>query len=163
MLSQTAEYALRTVLFIADRPADSPASVDEIADALDLPRNYLSKTLHRLAHAGILNSARGKGGGFRLAVPPHQLRLVRVVELFDRIGEGRQCLLGRPVCSDAHACEAHGRWKAVAADVANFFNKTTIADLADGHPATRARPAGACRRTPPPPPASGGPRRGRPA
>jgi Rrf2 family protein len=129
VLSHTAEYALRTVLFIAQRPGEAPASVDEIAAALSLPRNYLSKTLHRLAREGILTSTRGKGGGFRLAVAPGKLKLIRVVQLFDRIGDGRQCLLGRAVCSDAHACEAHASWKAVAAQVANFFADTTVADL----------------------------------
>jgi Rrf2 family protein len=132
VLTQTAEYALRTVLFIAQRPGDSPANVDEIAAALALPRNYLSKTLHRLAREGILCSTRGKGGGFRLALAPGKLKLIRIVQLFDRIGDGRQCLLGRPVCSDAHACEAHGSWKAVAAQVANFFANTTVADLLVG-------------------------------
>jgi Rrf2 family protein len=132
VLCQTAEYALRTVVFIAQRPGDLPASVDQIAAALALPRNYLSKTLHRLAREGILTSARGKGGGFRLALAPGDLTLIRVIQLFDRIGDGRQCLLGRPVCSDAHACEAHASWKAVAGQVANFFAETTVADLLTG-------------------------------
>ncbi|HEU5169544.1 MAG TPA: Rrf2 family transcriptional regulator [Gemmatimonadales bacterium] len=129
MLSHTAEYALRTVLFIAERGDSEPVSVDEIAAALRIPRNYLSKTLHRLAHEGVLLSSRGKGGGFRLAVPPERLRLLQVVELFDRIGAGRQCLLGRPVCSDQRACEAHARWKDVAGQLAAFFHETTVADL----------------------------------
>ena len=135
MLSQTAEYALRTVLFFAQRPGESLASVDEIAAALSLPRNYLSKTLHRLAREGVLTSARGKGGGFRLAVAPDKLKLVRVVQLFDRIGTGRQCLLGRPSCSDAHACDAHASWKALSGQVASFFANTTVADLLAGQAA----------------------------
>ncbi|MER3406797.1 MAG: Rrf2 family transcriptional regulator, partial [Chloroflexota bacterium] len=66
LLSSTAAYALRTVLFIAER-GDRPASGKEIAGSLKLPRNYLSKTLHRLTREGILTSRRGPGGGFRLA------------------------------------------------------------------------------------------------
>jgi Rrf2 family protein len=140
VLSQTAEYALRTVVFLAQRSGESATRVDEIAAALAVPRNYLSKTLHRLAQEGILSSTRGKGGGFRLAVPPEDLSLLTVIQLFDRIGDGRQCLLGRPVCSDAQACEAHASWKAVAAQVAGFFADTSVADLLAGRRTGPTRP-----------------------
>ncbi len=129
MLSQTAEYALRVVLFIAQREAAGPVVAETIATALGLPQNYIAKTLHRLAQAGVLASVRGKGGGFRLAVPAGRLPLIEVVGLFDRVEPVRQCLLGRPACSDAHPCEAHGRWKGVSETVAHFFRDTTIGDL----------------------------------
>jgi Rrf2 family iron-sulfur cluster assembly transcriptional regulator len=139
VLSQTAEYALRTVLFLADRPGATPARVEEIAAALAVPRNYLSKTLHRLAREGILTSTRGKGGGFRLAVAPARLHLLDVVRLFDRTDGSRQCLLGRPACSDQSPCEAHARWKDVATRVATFFSETTVADLVGARARARGR------------------------
>lgn len=129
MLSQTAEYALRTVLLIAARPEAATVSVEEIAAELGVPRNYLSKTLHQLARAGVLASARGPGGGFRLAVPASRLRLARVIEPFDDLAGGRRCLLGRPACTDRSPCEAHERWKVAAEGVASFFRDTTVADL----------------------------------
>ena len=142
MLSQTAEYALRTVVFLAAR-TEAPVRIDEIAAALDIPRNYLSKILHRLAREGILTSSRGKGGGFRLAAPAGRISLLRVVERFDHLGSQQRCLLRRDVCSDQHACEAHAAWKEVGARVAAFFAGTTVADLARGaaDPAVRARRA----------------------
>jgi Rrf2 family iron-sulfur cluster assembly transcriptional regulator len=128
MLSQTAEYALRTVLYIAGH-GDGPARAEEMAASLGIPRNYLSKTLHRLAHAGVLTSTRGRGGGFLLARSADQIPLLAVVGLFDQIEPRRQCLLGRPVCSDQHACEAHVQWKDVSERVARFFSETSVADL----------------------------------
>ncbi|MEK6688644.1 MAG: Rrf2 family transcriptional regulator, partial [Gemmatimonadota bacterium] len=56
-LPQTAEYALRAVLHIASKP--DLVRVATLAEELDIPRNYLSKTLHQLARAGILQSTRG--------------------------------------------------------------------------------------------------------
>ena len=129
MLSQTAEYALRTVLYLADRGADRLVGADELATALHLPRNYLSKTLHRLTRERILASARGKGGGFRLAIDPARLTLLQVIEPFDAISAERRCLLGRPACDDRHPCPAHHRWKAVSTRVADFFRGTTVAEL----------------------------------
>jgi Rrf2 family protein len=130
MLSQTAEYALRTVLFLAD--SDDVARVEEIARRLGVPRNYLSKTLHRLAQEGVLRSTRGKGGGFQLAVPPDQLKLLRVVAPFDDISGERRCLLGRPQCSDRNPCPAHHQWGAVSERVTAFFRDRTVGDLLRG-------------------------------
>lgn len=132
MLSQTAEYALRAVLYLAQQTGDRPVRVGQMAQALRLPQNYLSKTLHILARSGVLISARGKSGGFQLAVPPERLTLLSIIAPFDRIDEQRRCLLGRPQCSDRSACAAHTRWKEVAEKVAEFFRDTTVADLSRG-------------------------------
>lgn len=129
MLSQTAEYALRAVLYLAEHAAGRPVRVGEMARALRIPQNYLSKTLHQLARTGVLVSVRGKSGGFQLRVAPDRLALLAVVGQFDRIEERRRCLLGRPQCSDRTACAAHTRWKEVAEKVADFFRDTTVADL----------------------------------
>ena len=129
ILSQTAEYALRAVLHLARQPEDRLARVEQVAAALEIPRNYLSKILHGLARAGILESARGKTGGFRLGIPADRLALIRVVAEFDEVSRRGQCLLGNPVCSDRTACAAHARWKRTADSVATFFRETTVADL----------------------------------
>lgn len=131
LLSHTAEYALRAVLFLADHGGE-PASVEDLARQLGVPRNYLSKTLHRLAQAGVLVSARGKGGGFRLAVEPGRLTLARVVEPFDQLTGERRCLLGRPECSDGNPCPAHQQWRSVSDRVSTFFRERTVADLVKG-------------------------------
>ncbi|HJQ67201.1 MAG TPA: Rrf2 family transcriptional regulator [Gemmatimonadales bacterium] len=128
MLSQTAEYALRAVLYIAQH-GDRLVQVGEMAQALRIPRNYLSKIVHVLARDGVLESTRGKAGGFRLAKAPDRLHVVQVVSPFDRLDEVRHCLLGRPQCSDRTACAAHTRWKEVAERVAEFFRETTVAEL----------------------------------
>ena len=131
MLSQTAEYALRAVLYVAQH-GDRLVQVSEMAQALRIPRNYLSKIVHALARARVLESTRGKAGGFRLASPPNRLHVVQVVAPFDRLSEKRHCLLGRPQCSDRTACAAHTRWKEVAERVAGFFRETTVAELMAG-------------------------------
>ena len=132
VLTQTAEYALRTVLHLAARHDEGLARVSILAAELDIPQNYLSKTLSQLARAGVLSSTRGKRGGFRLARPAARIRLDQVVEPFEEMGR-RHCLLGRSVCSDRTACLAHGAWKGVAEHLATFFRNTTVADILEGH------------------------------
>ena len=128
MLSQTSQYALRTVLQLARLPEGARGSAVDLARQVGVPRNYLSKTLHQLARAGVVAGTRGKHGGFVLARPAHRIKLAEIVAPFQDVGE-RSCLLGRPACSDARPCPAHGHWKAVAEHVAGFFSRTTVADL----------------------------------
>jgi Rrf2 family protein len=135
MLSQTAEYALRAVLTIAQQPKGAPVGANRLAAVLAIPQNYLSKTLHQLARAGVLDSTRGKLGGFRLARPADRISLLDVVTPFDDVTGRRTCLMGRPVCSDQNSCAAHARWKDVAERTAQFFSETTVADLLHPPPA----------------------------
>jgi Rrf2 family protein len=116
------------VLYIAEHGVEVPVRVDDIAAALGIPRNYLSKTMHTLTRAAVLRSVRGRHGGFQLIDAPQSLVLARVVGPFQQPVE-RACLLGRVSCSDAHPCHAHHRWAQVASDVEMFFGRTTIADL----------------------------------
>ncbi|HET9984286.1 MAG TPA: Rrf2 family transcriptional regulator [Longimicrobiales bacterium] len=130
MLSDTAEYALRAVLYIAQHAtAERPLRTEEIAGALQVPRNYLSKILHVLGRQGVLASTRGPQGGFRLAGAADDLPLQRVVQPFDAVAERRTCLLGRAECSETNPCPAHSRWSAISSQVQALFLGTTIGDL----------------------------------
>lgn len=130
MLTTTAEYALRAALFIAAETAPQPVRVDTIAEALDVPRNYLSKVMHTLAREGVLTSTRGPRGGFTLAAPAEEITLARVIDPFDPIED--RCLLMRRPCTDENPCIAHARWKHVAVQMRAFFRTTTLADLVHG-------------------------------
>jgi Rrf2 family protein len=116
------------VLFVAEHGTNEPVRVDAIAGALNVPRNYLSKTLHGLARAGVLRSGRGPRGGFQLADPPDEISLARVAAPFDDLS-ARSCLLGRAACGWKSPCSAHPRWEQVSNALQAFFRDTTIADL----------------------------------
>ena len=127
-ISGTTQYALRAVLFVAEHGTDEPVRVDAIAAALNVPRNYLSKTLHSLARAGVLRSGRGPRGGFQLAAPPGEISLARIAAPFDDLA-ARNCLLGRATCGWKNPCSVHPRWEAVSSSLQSFFRDTTVADL----------------------------------
>jgi len=129
LLSDTAEYALRAVLYIAQHDADGPVRAKVVAEELDVPRNYLSKILHVLAREGILSSTRGGSGGFRLAYDPADVRLDSVVSPFEEIDPARNCILGRPECSEADPCRAHMAWREITDRKSAFLRSTTVADL----------------------------------
>jgi Rrf2 family protein len=138
ILSQTAVYALRATLCLAV-DQNVRLRVDDIAERLDLPRNYLSKILNVLARASVLTSSRGRGGGFRLARPASEVMLREIVQRFEPTPAVGGCLLGRAVCSDLNPCVAHDRWRGVSEAVNDFFLQTSVADLA-GDPLARRPP-----------------------
>lgn len=128
LLPQTAEYALRAILFIAAHANEGPARANAMAATVGAPVNYLAKTLHFLARAGILASTRGPNGGFRLAAPADVLSIHDVVAPFIPQGE-RRCLMGLGTCGHNPDCPVHARWLPVAEQVDAFLRHTTIADL----------------------------------
>lgn len=135
MLSSTAAYALRAIVYVARHETSGPVRVGEVAAALALPQNYLAKVLHELARSGVLRSSRGKYGGFRLARPAAHLTLHSVVGQFDGITTRRTCLLRHHECSDQSPCPAHDQWRPIAEETARFFRETTLDQLLDGHAA----------------------------
>lgn len=131
MLSNTAQYALRAMIYLGSLEGEGPVRVDDIAGRLDVPRNYLSKILHTLVKERVLRSLRGPRGGFALSRRAADLTLFEIVAPFDDIEARRTCLLGRKECSDANPCAIHGHWKEVATQVAGFFRDTTLADVVE--------------------------------
>lgn len=130
MLTRTGGYALHAALAIAEMGADGrPVRAHEVAEALSLPSNYLAKILQALARSGILESERGRRGGFRLARHPSEVKLIDVVEGFDDLGSERQCLLGRGLCKEQGGCPAHREWRQASAPAFKFFESRTLADL----------------------------------
>ncbi len=129
-LSQTAEYALRAVLFLARQPEGARVPADAIATALGAPRNYLSKTLGLLAREGLITGVRGPTGGFRLERSPEEVTLAEVVELFEEpVGTGRVCLEGGRACNGEAPCGAHARWTEVRRAARAPMEETVLADL----------------------------------
>lgn len=137
-LSTTAEHAVRAVIFLAQAATEGPVAAAVASEALGTPRNYLSKTLHVLARAGIVKGQRGPQGGFSLAVPPEALTLAMIVDAVDPPRQARRCLLGTGPCHPARPCAAHARWSEIEAGLRRPLEATTVADLLQSGP-DRAR------------------------
>ena len=129
MLSTTADYALRALLFLGRRYGEGPVRADEIADAIGAPQNYLSKTLNALAKAGLVTSNRGPSGGFALTGSPDTISLAQVIDCFDEPRPQTRCLLGNRPCNRDKPCAAHARWTAIRNQYRGTFTSTSLADL----------------------------------
>jgi Rrf2 family protein len=76
-----AEYALHSLLILATRP--DPASVRDLAGFQKLPEKYLAKLFTRLKKAGLVAASEGIAGGFTLARPAAEIRVMEVLEAVD--------------------------------------------------------------------------------
>lgn len=133
MLSQTVEYALRAVVYLADQ---SPAArtTSQIAEATKVPPAYMSKVLQGLCHAGILRSQRGIGGGMSLIHSPGEVTILDVINAVEPIGRIESCPLGLKA-HGIQLCALHRRLDDALATVEEAFRNTTLAEvLADPNP-----------------------------
>jgi len=132
MLSTTSEYALRALAHLARRPNNLAVLGRDLARAAEIPANYLSKVLLTLRKAGLVDTSRGSGGGYRLRKAASEIYLIDVVELFEGISRtSPTCFLAhtRP-CSDSTPCSAHPAWRDLQAAYMEFLVSTSLATIA---------------------------------
>lgn len=127
MFSQTVEYALRAVTFLADH-APNACTTDEISDATKVPKPYLSKVLQNLARNQIVRNRRGSGGGVSLVKLPAELTILEVVNAVEPIVRIAQCPLGLKTHGKV-LCPLHRRMDDALASIEKSFQSTTLAEL----------------------------------
>jgi Rrf2 family protein len=129
MITKTGVHALSALAALAGLPCGAFQGAGELAEQIGAPRNYLGKLLQSLAQAGLLESQKGKGGGFRLARSPETISLYDVIEPIEHVSRWNGCFLGRPRCSDEAPCPVHKRWGKLRDAYLRFLRETTVADL----------------------------------
>ena len=127
MFSQTVEYALRAVVYLAGK-SGGPASTAAVAKATKVPPAYLVKVLQSLVKAGIVSARRGVGGGVALAQAPATLSILEVVNAVDPIRRIQTCPLDL-AAHGARLCPLHRRVDAALAAVEAAFRDTTLAEV----------------------------------
>lgn len=130
MFSQASEYALRALTELARVRKGEWVLAGDMAELLDVPVHYLAKVLQTLARKGILESQRGRQGGFRLTEAPHQITVYDVVRELDDLRSLESCIMGEADCSDATACPLHNLWKGIRDRFTESLHMTTLLDLA---------------------------------
>lgn len=104
--------------------------IEELVRGTDLPKDFMAKIFQRLARAGILVSAKGRGGGFSLAKPPHEITLMQIVEVLEGPLCSDRCVVGLEKCNDHMPCPQHDLYKPIRQRLKDYLNTTTLADLA---------------------------------
>ena len=137
-VSAKADYALRAVAELA-AANDGPLKRERIAEAQQIPMEFLENILLELKHVGIVQSQRGASGGFRLARDPDQISLADVIRAVD--GPMANVRGARPEQVEYLGPAIHLRdvWIAVRASLREILESTSVQDLVDGTMPPRIR------------------------
>ncbi len=129
MISKTGIHATLALTLLAQLKPGEYSGASQIAGAVGAPANYLGKMLKQLAEKGILESQKGFGGGFRLAIPASKITLLDILGPIEKVSKWNGCFLGRNKCSSSSPCAVHNRWSKIRDEYLRFLESTTVAEL----------------------------------
>lgn len=127
MISQSVEYALRAVVYLADQSPEA-RTTSQVAKATKVPAAYLSKVLQMLRRSGVVQSQRGAGGGVSLVKKPDELSILEVVNAVEPIQRIKTCPLGL-ASHGVRLCPLHKRLDNALALMEDAFRETTLAEV----------------------------------
>ena len=129
-LSTKGRYAVTALADIALSGGADPVPLADIAERQTISLAYLEQLFVRLRRAGLVESVRGPGGGYRLAHPPGDVSIAQVMAAVDERLNAMGCE-GRPeeACGPKAQCLTHALWEQLSAHVHVFLSRTTLADV----------------------------------
>jgi Rrf2 family protein len=129
-----ARYALRALYALADDEARAPVLIADLAERERIPRKFLEAILLELRNAGILQSKKGKGGGYALARPAAAITIGQVMRAIDGPLAPIPCVSERAYvrceeCPNEESCGTRLVMKEVRDAIAKVLDGTTLADV----------------------------------
>lgn len=132
MLTKSTEYAIRALIYVQlqnwnhKRPG-----VAEIAQEIEAPTAFTAKILHLLTSRGILESMKGRGGGFFFTDNTSDLSLYQVIILMEGDRLFTKCGFGLKNCNDDNPCPVHNRYVNLRAELSEMAHSETVGSLAE--------------------------------
>lgn len=132
MFSKACEYAIKASIYIAQQNlSERRVNVKEIAHAIDAPEAFTAKILQQMCKAEVMQSVRGKQGGFYLSTEKMQeTRIYDIITIIDGDSIFVTCGLGLKECSSQNPCPVHNEFRLVRERLIEMACKYTLADLA---------------------------------
>ena len=130
MFSKACEYAIRALLFIAQKTEDgSRVGIKEIAKGIDSPEHYIAKILQDLSRKGLVQSQKGPSGGFYLDQSSLNASLADVVRVVDGDSIFSGCALGLKQCSEVKPCPLHYEFKKIRDSISHMLQTATLGEF----------------------------------
>jgi Rrf2 family iron-sulfur cluster assembly transcriptional regulator len=133
-LSSKGRYAVMALVDLAQYGADAPVTLSEVADRQEISLSYLEQLFSKLRRAGLVNSVRGPGGGYRLAYPAEDIRVADVILAVDETIRTTGCTPGSAVgcIRKSTRCMTHDLWEELGHQIQIYLNSVSLADVCDG-------------------------------
>lgn len=128
-LNTTSQYAVQIVAYIASKSQDQKVHAKQIAQDLDIPYKYLTRITAQLVEAKIIQSIRGREGGYVLAKAPDAIYIKDILEALNESLHQHECLLGDKPCNERKKCLLHDKWATPKNEMIRMFSQTSLADV----------------------------------
>lgn len=122
------DYATWIIYHLAST-RKAPQSAVEIARELPLPIPTVSKILKKLAHAGLLKSTRGVGGGYTLIANLNETSLVRLIDVMEGNFALTECTLYPGLCERESICQLRQNWQVINDRMRTALGSISVAEL----------------------------------
>lgn len=136
MLSNKAQYAFRALTYLVDKYDQGPVLISDIAQRKKIPLKFLENILLELKKAGILESKKGKGGGYYIKDHPSKTSVAAVMRIVDGPIAMLPCVslyfYQRCKNCDEKNCGLHDVMENVRDATLNILENRTLNDLASG-------------------------------
>lgn len=130
VFSNSTEYAIRAVTYLALLPAGTLAGARDISRAENIPMPFLWKILQKLSRRKLVRSFKGLRGGYELARPADHITLQDLVAATNGDELEGNCILGLAHCDESKPCQLHDQRKGIRTQMLAMLEKTTVAELA---------------------------------
>ena len=117
---------------IACQDGSAAQALSAIAERQKLPLAYLEQLFVQLRRAGLVDSARGRSGGYRLAHPATQISVADVMSAVAEDTKFTRCTGEGAGCTGAEPCITHGLWSALSQTTSAFFQSVSLEDIVVG-------------------------------
>ncbi len=128
MISTKGRYALMIMTYIAEHQGDGPVSLKDIAENKGMGIKYLEIIVASLNKAGLLESSRGKNGGYRLNKAPEEYSLSSILHVAEGSLAPVACVES-DCCDNAPNCKTHKMWCELNELIENYLSSKTLADI----------------------------------
>jgi Rrf2 family protein len=129
IFSKKCEIGLQAVLFLSAQDEGKMFNAGEIANNLNVPKEFVSKILQTLTSSNIIGSRKGNSGGFFLSQPSEHIRLIDIVSAIDGLDIFHRCVLGFAGCNLSAPCPLHEKWGKLRNETYEMLSNSTLADL----------------------------------
>jgi Rrf2 family protein len=130
LFSKSSGYAIRAILFLTSQSEErGPVQLDEIAEAINVPRYFLGKVMNRLVKGNIVESIKGHHGGFFINEATLKLPLNQLTELMGEKDATEDCMLHLGKCSAENPCPIHNQIAPLRAQWHQMLSSITIGDI----------------------------------
>lgn len=130
MFSKTCEYAIRAMIFIAQKSADGiKIGIKDISKGIDSPEHFIAKILQDLSRKGLVQSTKGPNGGFFLDESSKKNTLADIVKAIDGDKLFTGCGLGLKNCSEKKPCPLHDQFKIIRQKMHDMLQSATVAEF----------------------------------